>query len=109
MVHQGVAESVRPSRSSVFRGKKRVTRDALGTRLLASVAFVRRRVEEHDGEDVQVPHAVDAGEEGAVHLHRVVAPVPEALVHLQRDKETAPRERRRAAGRRAELPRLSPG
>lgn len=73
---------------SVFSGKERVTRDALGTRLLASIAFVRRRVEEHDGEDVQVPHAVDAGEEGAVHLHRVVAPVPVALVHLQRDKET---------------------
>lgn len=60
-----------------------VTCDALGTRLLVSVAFVGRRVQEHDGEDVQVPHSVDAGEEGAVHLHHVVPQVPMALIHLQ--------------------------
>lgn len=48
---------------------------------------MRRGVEEHDGEDVQVPHAVDAGEEGAVHLHRVLSPVPVALIHLTDDEE----------------------
>lgn len=65
--------------------KKLVTSDALGTRLFISVAFVRGCVEEHDGKDVQVPHAVDASEEGAVHLHRVVPPVPVALIHLHPD------------------------
>lgn len=72
-----------------------VTGDGLGTRLLVSVAFVRWRVEEHDGKDVQVPHAVDAGEEGAVHLHRVLPPVPVALIHLQPD----PRQ-----GRQSDVP-----
>lgn len=82
-----------------------VTGDALGARLLVSVAFVRRRVEEHDGEDVQVPHAVDAREEGAVHLHRVLPPVPVALVHLHPD----PRQTRpvRCAQARAHLRRFS--
>lgn len=62
-----------------------VTGDALTTRLLISVAFVRRCVEEHDGEDVQVPHAIDSSEEGAVHLHCVLSPVPVALIHLCSD------------------------
>lgn len=43
---------------------------------------MRRCVEEHDRKDVQVPHAVDSGEEGAVYLHRVLSPVPVALIHL---------------------------
>lgn len=64
-----------------------ISSDALTTWLLVSVAFVRRGVEEHDGEDVQVPHAVDAGEEGAVHLHCVFSPVPMTLIHLTDDKE----------------------
>lgn len=50
------------------------------------VAFVRRCIEEHDGKDVQVPHAIDASEEGAVHLHRVLSPVPVALINLDTDK-----------------------
>lgn len=60
---------------------------ALTTRLRVSIAFVRRCVEEHDGEDIQVPHAVDAREEGTVHLHCVLSPVPVALIHLTYDKE----------------------
>lgn len=52
---------------------------------------MRWRVEEHDGKDIQVPHAVDAGEEGAVHLHRVLPPVPVALIHLHPDpRQTRP-------------------
>lgn len=47
---------------------------------------MRRRIEEHDGEDVQVPHAIDAGEEGAVHLHCVFSPVPVTLIHLDTDE-----------------------
>lgn len=54
-------------------------------RLLVSVAFVGWRVEEHDGKDIQVPHAVDAGEEGTVDLYRVLSPAPVALIHLHKD------------------------
>lgn len=66
-----------------------LTTDGLAARLLISVAFVRGCVEEHDGKDIQVPHAIDASEEGAVHLHCVVPPVPVALIHLHPD----PRQR----------------
>lgn len=66
-----------------------LTTDGLATRLLIPIAFVRGCVEEHDGKDVKVPHAVDASEEGAVHLHRVVPPVPVALIHLRSE----PRQR----------------
>lgn len=74
--------------ASYYLGSKQkyvVTSDALTTRLLISVAFVRRCIEEHDGKDVQVPHAIDSSEEGAVHLHCVLSPVPVALIHLCSD------------------------
>lgn len=41
-----------------------------------------RGVEEDDGENVQVPHAVDAREKSAVDLQGVVAAVPLTLTHL---------------------------
>lgn len=62
-----------------------MTCDALSTWLVVSVSLVRGGVQEHDGEYVEVPHAVDACEEGAVHLHGVSPPVPVTLIHLDKD------------------------
>lgn len=56
-------------------------------RLVFTVILVRRRVQEHQGEDVEVPHPVDAGEEGAVHLYRDVPPLPVAFGHLPGRKQ----------------------
>lgn len=69
-----------------------VTKYALTTWLLVSVAFVRRCVEEHDGKDIQVPHAIDAGEEGAVDLHCVFSPVPVTLIHLDGSEDNTAEE-----------------
>lgn len=75
-----------PSVSLESQKKHVVTSDALTTWLLISIAFVRWGVQEHDGKDVQVPHAVDASEEGTVHLYSVLSPVPVALIHLHAEK-----------------------
>lgn len=45
-------------------------------------ALVGGGVEEDDGENVQVPHAVGPREKGAVDLHGVVAPVPVTFTDL---------------------------
>lgn len=56
--------------------------------LFFSIAFVWRRIQEHEGEHVQVPHAVNPGEERAVYLNRVISPVPVSLVHLRTHTHT---------------------
>ena len=55
---------------------------------------MRRRVQEHDGEHVEVPHAVDPREERAVQLQLLAAPLPVAFHHLERERARA-RERDR--------------
>lgn len=62
--------------------------DAFTVRLVFTIILVRRRIQEHQGKDVEVPHPVDAGEEGAVHLYRYVPPLPVAFGHLPRRKHT---------------------
>lgn len=61
--------------------------EAFTIRLVFAVILVRRRVQEHQGEDIEVPHPVDAGEEGAVHLYCHIPPLPEAFGHLPRRKQ----------------------
>lgn len=65
---------------------------------LAAV-LVGRGVEEDDGENVQVPHAVDAREKSAVDLEGVVATVPVTLTHLvtQQSGGTKPQKKKNAA------------
>ncbi len=46
------------------------------------ITLVRRCIEEHEGKYIEVPHAIDSGEEGAVHLYSVTTPVPMTLIHL---------------------------
>lgn len=53
--------------------------------LVVAVVLVGWRVQEHEGEHVEIPHAVDAGEEGAVHLDRDGPPLPVAFCHLSRE------------------------
>lgn len=62
--------------------------EAFTVRLVFTVILVRWRVQEHQSEDVEVPHPVDAGEEGAVHLYRYVPPLPVAFGHLPGRKQT---------------------
>lgn len=50
--------------------------------LLIPITLVRRCIEKHEGKYIEVPHAIDSGEEGAVHLNRVATPVPVTLIHL---------------------------
>lgn len=45
-------------------------------------------VEEDDGEDVQVPHAVDPREESTVDLESVVSAVPVAFTDLVKNKKS---------------------
>lgn len=50
--------------------------------LLVPITLVRRCIEKHEGKYIEVPHAIDSGEEGTVHLNRVATPVPVTLIHL---------------------------
>ncbi len=52
------------------------------------ITLVRRCIEEHEGKYIEVPHAIDSGEEGAVHLYSVTTPVPMTLIHLLTHKKT---------------------
>lgn len=45
-------------------------------------------VEEDDGEDVQVPHAVDPREESTADLESVVSAVPVAFTDLVKNKKS---------------------
>lgn len=48
--------------------------------------FVRGSIEEDNGEDIQVPHAVDPCEKGAVDLESVVSQVPVTFTDLLKNK-----------------------
>lgn len=63
---------------------------------LAAV-LVGRGVEEDDGENVQVPHAVDAREKSAVDLQGVVAAVPVTLTHLVTQQSGGTKQQKMAA------------
>lgn len=47
--------------------------------------LARGGIEEDNGENIQVPHAVDPGEKSAVELEGVVSNVPVTLTDLMRE------------------------
>lgn len=49
-----------------------------------AVTLMGRSIQKHDGEDIQVPHAINAGEESTVHLDGILSPLPVSIIYLKR-------------------------
>lgn len=50
--------------------------------LVIPIVLMRWCIQEHQSKDIQIPHPIDAREEGTVHLHGDAAPLPMAFSHL---------------------------
>lgn len=54
---------------------------------LVSVVLVGGCIEEDNGENIEIPHAVDPCEKGTVDLESVVSPVPVTFTDLVKNKK----------------------
>lgn len=69
-------------RSLLIQNKAVVKRMKLTIGLVIPIVLMGWSIQEHQSKDIQVPHAIDACEKGAVHLDCDTTPLPMAFGHL---------------------------
>lgn len=55
--------------------------------LVFPIVLMGRCIQEHQSEDIEVPHSIDACEKGTAHLDCDTAPFPMAFSHLTNNEE----------------------
>lgn len=69
-------------RSLLIQNKAVVKRMKLTIGLVIPIVLMGWSIQEHQSKHIQVPHAIDACEKGAVHLDCDTTPLPMAFGHL---------------------------